>query len=485
MQFERDFVIAGVLNQAGLKEDRLAQSILPQHQVGFDDVLSTTGRPGNSAPSLTGTIGKTGPDPRLRDNFLLDPDQEDLVHREDHAATDRETQQLLNKASPSAHPVQTAPEPAPPPPTGKAAQSDMPSKALQRRDGEEQSQGREGVQPSHIGRPGLVAQAGMAAYRLSAHGQEESLLAETAGAIPLGDKLLEADESVGKGADRLDKSALFAKPPAEQADATKADKPLNALDILNLSRKATAQTPQLDELMPGDVELETAHTRTELLTRLGQPIPSRGQAEAAAAAALLQGNGRGTGQGAGGQENRSTANSVLKPAAERPPIAGLNPPLDGSQAARMLAKTPAEVRGRQIMNRVAQQAKWMIRNNRQEVTFKLQPENLGEVKLKVTQTDGYLRVEMTVDNPAVKRMVESQMDDLHRLLQEEQLASGNFEFNVDVRQGGDSRDSESFTLTPPATAPGGADGNPEAPKQYSHVDRLQPVWGESGSGVYA
>ncbi len=476
-------MIAGLVNQAGPKDDRLAQNILPQPQAGFEIFLSTTREPKSSAPSLAKTVGNTGPDVRLRKSFLRDPDQEDPIRREDRAEPDRETQQLLSKATPSAYPIQKAPDPAPPPPTEEAEAPDVPSKALQRRGGAEQPEGSVTKLPSQIGQPGMVAQTGLTAYRLAAHGLEEALFAERAGAIPLGETLGET-ETLGAEADKLDNSVLFAKPPAKPAGESEGEKPLTALDVLNLSRKAAAPTPQLDESFLTEAELETAQARSELLTKLMQRTPGEGQANAATVA-VASGLTKGQSEGTNPLEKRSAADTVLKPATEKLPIPGLTLPVSGAQASKTLAKTPAEVQGQEVVERIAQQARWLIRNNRNEVTFRLQPEHLGEVKLKISQVEGRFTVEMTVDNPAVKRMVESQLDNLQQRLQEENLASGQFEFNVDVRQGGDTKNPEIFALTPPANSLNQGEGQTEAPNPNSHVDRLRPVWGQSGSGIYA
>ena len=67
---------------------------------------------------------------------------------------------------------------------------------------------------SEVGRPGSVAATGLAAYKLSPHGQGEELFAELAGTIPLGEKLGDP-KSLGELTDKLDNSVLFAKPRAE------------------------------------------------------------------------------------------------------------------------------------------------------------------------------------------------------------------------------------------------------------------------------
>ena len=87
-----------------------------------------------------------------------------------------------------------------------------------------------------------------------------------------------------------------------------------------------------------------------------------------------------------------------------------------------------------VIERVAQELRWMLTNERNQVTLKLHPEHLGDLHMKVVQKDGVIKVDLTVDNLAAKQLLESNLDDLRSRLAEE--SQGNsFMFNVDVRKG--------------------------------------------------
>jgi hypothetical protein len=264
----------------------------------------------------------------------------------------------------------------------------------------------------------------------------------------------------------------------------KGENQLTALQILNLSRKATAPTSQLEESFFTEAELETTQVRNDLLARLGQPL--NGVLPVNASGALAKGIGPDGKSQEGVSQAHTTAKSALKasdPQIGLPGLTSLTP--SGATAAQELGHRPAEVQRQQIMDRIVENARWVIRNNRNEVTFKLQPENLGEIHLKVVQTEGMLKVDMTVESLAVKRMVESQMDDLQLRLQDENLTSNEFSFNVDVRQGGDSKQSEGFALRPDAGALESGMDLADAANPNRTIDRSRPVWGQAGSGIYA
>lgn len=469
-------MIAGIAGQSGLKEDQLAQKTLPETQPGFTDVLKALSSSKETATSPGTVIRKALPDPRLRENFLRELGEDKPDPREDIAGLDNESQHALTKASPAATPIHKAPDPTPPPPTKEAEAPDVPSKALSRRDGGE-------IDPkSEIGRPGPMAATGLTAYRLSQHGNGEEVFAEMAGTIPLGDSLGDS-HSLARETEKLDNSALFAKPPPETPGQAKEDKPLTALEVLNLARKAPAATPQLEETFLADAELDTAHARNEMWARLGQPLHGALQADVAAALAKRMGPGGKSQDGM--SQAPSKANSAFKAADQQATIPGLSSLTTGATAAQELGQRPAEVQRQQIMDRIVEQARWVIRNNRNEVTFKLQPEHLGDVHLRVVQTEGMLKVDMTVESLAVKRIVESQLEDLQLRLQSENLASEEFSFNVDVRQGDDSRNPEGFALRPGTNALEREADLGDAANPNRAVDRLRPIWGHAGSGIYA
>ncbi|MCH7479051.1 MAG: flagellar hook-length control protein FliK, partial [SAR324 cluster bacterium] len=127
---------------------------------------------------------------------------------------------------------------------------------------------------------------------------------------------------------------------------------------------------------------------------------------------------------------------------------------------------------------------WMIRNNRSEVTLKLHPARLGELKIRVRQDDALLRVDITVDNVSVKRLIESHLNDLQTQLKNENLAGGDLIFNVDVRQeGGFQRPPETAEIPPGGFGP--ALGRETELEQTPSPHLSRPLWGRFGVGIYA
>jgi len=94
---------------------------------------------------------------------------------------------------------------------------------------------------------------------------------------------------------------------------------------------------------------------------------------------------------------------------------------------------PAQAR---MIDQIAHQASWVIENNRQQVSFRLSPEHLGDLHLKVSREDGVFRVDMQVDSLMAKQIIESNLHELKEQLMGEH-SGGEFLFNVDVQQGDD------------------------------------------------
>ena len=161
----------------------------------------------------------------------------------------------------------------------------------------------------------------------------------------------------------------------------------------------------------------------------------------------------------------------------------------GTPDVSALAHRGAEARvpEQNLTDAIVREARWSLSNNSKEVTIKLHPEHLGEVRMKVRHQDGALKLDMTVENHAVKSLIESRMEDLRARLQSEQFTSNNeFMFNVDVHQGNNSHDPSAEladdghggTLRANGSDDGGADN---APRDF----RARPRWGQAGVGIYA
>jgi flagellar hook-length control protein FliK len=135
------------------------------------------------------------------------------------------------------------------------------------------------------------------------------------------------------------------------------------------------------------------------------------------------------------------------------------------------------------MNRIVEQSRWLIRSGHSEVTIKLQPEHLGEMKLKVVHKDGELNVQMTVGSAAMKHLLDASLNDLRNRLQGENLAQGNLNLNVNIQQGGDGRFAQ---LAKEAAQDGRAQPvNGQSVEQGVPAASQPAVWGNSNINIYA
>ena len=73
-------------------------------------------------------------------------------------------------------------------------------------------------------------------------------------------------------------------------------------------------------------------------------------------------------------------------------------------------------------------------NGVEEMTLRLQPEELGHITLKVKQTGGDLLIDMRVDNPLAKQIVESGFDSLRSRFLDQEFAYKDLALNVDINQ---------------------------------------------------
>ena len=85
---------------------------------------------------------------------------------------------------------------------------------------------------------------------------------------------------------------------------------------------------------------------------------------------------------------------------------------------------------KQLVNRV----RIMRGNGVQEMTLRLHPEELGNITLKVRQSGGDLLIDMRVDNPLAKQIVESGFDSLRSRFLDQEFAYKDLALNVDINQ---------------------------------------------------
>ena len=100
---------------------------------------------------------------------------------------------------------------------------------------------------------------------------------------------------------------------------------------------------------------------------------------------------------------------------------------------------------KQLVSRV----RIMRGNGVEEMTLRLHPEELGHITIKVRQSGGDLLIDMRVDNPLAKQIVESGFDSLRSRFLDQEFAYKDLALNVDINQkdsqfGSDRRQYEEF-----------------------------------------
>ena len=73
-------------------------------------------------------------------------------------------------------------------------------------------------------------------------------------------------------------------------------------------------------------------------------------------------------------------------------------------------------------------------NGVEEMTLRLHPEELGHITLKVRQSGGDLLIDMRVDNPLAKQLLESGFDSLRSRFLDQEFAYKDLALNVDINQ---------------------------------------------------
>lgn len=327
----------------------------------------------------------------------------------------------------------------------------------------------------------IDVQLGTAAYRLSPHGQDEQAAAQAAGAALPPDYTQTLEEGTANNSRNV-----VREPAQKTAEQGKGEPVLvvDALAMVQLSKQAQAArdaagaAPQRPTAPEG-----SALARTQTLNQLAaNPAANPG-------AALSQ---------------AQAVQPVVKPlAAEQAlPLKDTEVKAPDVTAASAAAGAAGTVTTRaadtvqppvppapqhadpKLVDKVVHEARWMISNKRQEVTMRLEPEHLGNLKIHVTQKDGTLHVEMTVDNAAAKHLLDSSMSQLRERFQNENLAQGQM-LHVDVRQGGTSEFAQQFAH------PGGEQASGLAGRATGVVE--EPVshpapraaWSNSNVSIYA
>jgi len=334
------------------------------------------------------------------------------------------------------------------------------------------------------GRPSPMAQLGAAAYANAPHGVGEQIFAEEAGLFPPG-FAQPPGNSIGLQAEEMMPAAVFQEKTLAEIEGNLNGKPMTAVDFLNMSRKATNPDILGDEALMEEQLAENPFANRDVMKLTDPTKPTTAQTHLAS---LL---------------GAEFENQLFKDGPKAPvrsglaeytktmgmETAGFGPAPQGNtlhaaNAAAVMSPDAAQENAAQMLERITQQARWMIRQNRQEVTMKLYPEHLGNMQLKVVNSDQSLRVDMIVDNALAKQMLEANMDELQARLQADNPNAQNFEFNVDVRQGNDPQHSETFYQTEQNSMHLGPAQAEDSLQAQETLRQTGIRWGTRGAGIY-
>ena len=490
-------MIAGIINSAGIKEDPPAtMNAPPGNSRGFDRALRHAS---NRPPAQRASAERqrsSGSDPQVRqkygaatqaaqahashqgakaaentadaENIAQGPPQgaEDLAQNEGDAADALKpgaqvgTDAMVAQAA-VAQGLTFVPQGAAAP--GAQASTPGAAAALQFNADVEGSQ--------IVSRPGVSAQIGDAAYRLTQHGNTEAQFAAQAG------RALQSDAVI------VPQGLALEKAVPDTAPKLAVPKDDTAAQLLNLARQPVARSPIAGILTPQQLIQQAllqgdAQPRNQLMMTYGlnqSPQLAADGAPLAQQATLVQPRffadaplTTSLRQKAEGHESATTT----LPGPMQLPLAAAAP--------QQTAPVPSD----QMLERMVQESRLMLGGHRNEATFKLHPEHLGEVTMKVTQHDGVINLDMTVHNHAVKTLIESQMDELRQRLTAEHLSGGEFTFSVNVNQGDHQPREGTLMQSTAGMAPLGR--RPVEINAAANLPpRLRPVWGLAGTGIYA
>jgi flagellar hook-length control protein FliK len=344
----------------------------------------------------------------------------------------------------------------------------------------------EGYAPSARIGGTLQAQVGLAAYRMSPHGAGEPGAAPPSEPVHAGTAMQNADPNQAPLQADLHVVNVF-----EMVQLSNAARAAAAAGEDGAAQAPAASREDAGRL--GHADPNSAQARNQLLSQIGAPAYGAPQPKAPATVTAVQ-----PAAGATGVSGRGAADlKEAKPESPAPeaPASGSASAAASPGAATVGAAAPARdaqpaldgapQAGPNLMNRIFEQSRWLIRSGHSEATFKLQPEHLGEMRLKVVHKDGDLAVQMTVDSAATKHIVEASLNDLRQRLQTEHLAQGNVFLNVDVQHGSDS--GRFAHLAQQAAQDGRARGvNAQPVEQAAPAAASRPaVWGSSNISIYA
>jgi hypothetical protein len=330
------------------------------------------------------------------------------------------------------------------------------------------------AQAAHLSGLGLVD------YQQSSHGLGEDEAAAEAGlmAQPQPRRAQSADPRVAALA--VEPGALLEQAePEEQLPVKTAREQLqelvNGADPEELSDQAK-------ESSGGRAESKGDPGRLALLNAMRQPPPG---AHPARTGAFEMESGRGLiepkGKGESSERGRSAIQHTPHEPSQAPPFL---PHLASPERAAFASLQRPDRSEHPLMERVAQEVRWLIRNNRSEATIRLEPDHLGSMRIKVVHTDGTLRIEMTVDNQQARHLIESRMSDLQQRLNLQELGAEQFAFHVNVQERGGWDVFQQAAHTARAMPYLPASREPVAAEVAMPAGLSRPIWGRAGVGIY-
>jgi len=284
-----------------------------------------------------------------------------------------------------------------------------------------------------VGKP-VDAQIGAAAYRLSPHGPTEARFAQAAGAAqphPEGEAL--------DGQTLLDGRNAVRDPAAPPDPQMEGGIVLDARGMVELSNRLRKAALSTDSRKTDDLPPEAEQTRDQVLNRIGGPAVGGDAAGEAARSLAAQAKvtDKDLPAKVRNQNDKHPDPQLLASAGTS--VSGLR---EAAATPSPAAATPSA--DPKLIDQVVKEARWLIGNRQSEVTMKLEPKDLGELHLKVTQKDGVLSVEMIVNSSAAKHLLDAGMADLRQRLQADQLPGGNILLQVDVRKDDGGQSTRQF-----------------------------------------
>ena len=317
-------------------------------------------------------------------------------------------------------------------------------------------------------------QIGLAAWSMGEHGKGEQQVAESKGIVFPGSpeaELLEASQGVSQ-----DMAFQEAHTVNDEAALAAAGQFSNVVMESKEAKKEFAQGLPFND----QVHLEAAQGRNELLGKLAA-IEAGAEGEGTDSTLARNAFLREQMQQNGLLSNKARTAVVDSVDGKTPlGLADLTGPASAMDF-RQIYETPSDPAVQQrVVDRVAHEARWLISNQRQQVSFRLHPEQLGSLHMKIVREDGVFRINIIVDTLAAKELLESNLNNLRNQLSEGN-SEGEFLFNVDVRQGNDQPELYA------RAAPGGiapAD-HPESLDGAADPNLTRRVLGHGGLSIYA